>query len=144
MIVRDVLKSKGRRVIHISPTASVQEALGLLVEHNIGSLPVLDEAGRLVGIFTERDVLFGVHDDCESFHRKRIADVMTPDPVTCSPDDIVHDVMGKMSQYRVGQLPVMSEGRLVGVVSVGDLIKSMYERVEAENQHLLAYLYGPV
>lgn len=144
MLVRDVLKSKGRRVIHVSPTASVQEALGLFVEHNIGSLPVVDEAGQLVGIFSERDVLFGVHDDCEMFHRKRIADVMTPEPVTCAPDDIVHDVMGKMTQYHVGQLPVLADGRLVGVVSVGDLIKSMYERVEAENQHLLAYLYGPV
>lgn len=144
MLVRDVLKSKGRRVIHVGPTASVQEALGLFVEHNIGSLPVVDEDGQLIGIFSERDVIFGVHDDCEAFHRKRIADVMTPDPVTCCPEDIVHDVMGKITQYRVGQLPVVADGRLVGVVSVGDLIKSMHERVEAENQHLLAYLYGPV
>jgi CBS domain-containing protein len=144
MLVRDVLKSKGRRVIHVRPAASVQEALGLFVEHNIGSLPVVDDSGQLLGIFTERDVLFGVHGDCESFHRKRVGDVMTRDPITCGPDDIVHDVMGKMSQYRVGQLPVMAEGRLVGVVSVGDLVKSMYERIEAENQHLLAYLYGPV
>jgi CBS domain-containing protein len=144
MLVRDVLKAKGRRVIHVRPTASVQEALGLFVEHNIGSLPVVDDSGRLVGIFTERDVLFGVHGDCESFHRKRVGDVMTPDPVTCRSDDIVHDVMGKLTQYRVGQLPVVADDRLVGVVSVGDLIKSMYERVEAENQHLLAYLYGPV
>jgi CBS domain-containing protein len=143
MLVRDVLKTKGRRVIHILPDAPVHEALGLFVEHNIGSLPVVDETGRLVGIFSERDVLFGVHEDCEAFHRRQIRDVMTPDPITCAPEEVVHEVMGKITQFRVGQLPVVQDDRLIGVVSVGDLIKSMYERVEAENQHLLSYLYGP-
>jgi CBS domain-containing protein len=143
MLVRDVLKSKGRRVIHIHPEASVREALALFVEHNIGSLPVVDASGALVGIYSERDVLFSVHEDCESFHRRSIRDVMTPDPITCAPDDAVHEVMGKITQFRVGQLPVVEQGRLIGVVSVGDLIKSMYERVENENRHLLTYLYGP-
>ncbi len=143
MFVRDVLKAKGRRVIWIGPEATVKEALALFVEHNIGSLPVVAADGILVGIFSERDVLYGLHDDCEGFHKRHLQDVMTPNPITCAPSDGVHEVMGKVTQHRIGQLPVVDQGQLVGVVSVGDLIKAMYERVEAENKHLFAYLYGP-
>lgn len=142
MHVKDVLKAKGREVIHIGPDATVKEALALFVTHNIGSLPVIDSEDRLVGIFSERDVLFGLHEDCEVFHRRRIGEKMTPDPITCEAEDNVHEVMGKLSQRRVGQLPVVSGGRLIGVVSVGDLIKFMYEKIEAENHHLMNYVYG--
>jgi CBS domain-containing protein len=143
MQVRDVLKTKNRTVITIDSGATVAEAIARLVEHNIGSLPVLDPGGQLVGIFTERDVLRGVDGDCERFSRSRIADVMTHDPVSCNLDDNVHHVMGKMSDHQVGQLPVRDGERVVGVVSVGDVIKLLYEKVEAENRHLLDYLYGP-
>jgi CBS domain-containing protein len=143
MLVRNVLDSKGRRLVAIGPEATVKQALVLFVEHNIGSLPVVDASEKLVGIFTERDVLYG---DCrgpETFHRQSMTEVMTPSPITCGPDDAVLEVMGKMSRHRVGQLPVLEAGRLVGLVSVGDLIKSLYDQAEAENQHLTAYLYGP-
>ncbi len=142
MLVRDVLKAKGRDVIQIDPEATVRDALALFVEHNIGSLPVVDSEGRIVGIFSERDVLFGLHEDCESFHRQHISQRMTRDPITCGTQDSVHDVMGKISRHRVGQLPVLDKGLLVGVVSVGDLIKAMYESVETENNHLKSYVYG--
>jgi CBS domain-containing protein len=143
MIIRSVLEQKARRLITIDPAATVKEALGEFVEHNIGSLPVVDDSGKLVGIFTERDVLYGDHRDPEQFHRQYIREVMTPSPITCTPDDAVHAVMGKMSQNKVGQLPVVEYGAVVGVVSVGDLIKSLYDHVEASNQQLTAYLYGP-
>jgi len=144
MRVDNVLVAKERRLISIAPEASVKEALALFVEHNIGSLPVVDASGKLVGIFTERDVLYGDYRDSERFHRELIKDVMTPNPFTCSSNDAVHEVMGKMSRNRVGQLPVVDdEGKLVGLVSVGDLIKSLYNHVEATNQQLTAFLYGP-
>jgi len=143
MLVRDVLDAKGRRLITIGPEATVKQALELFVEHNIGSLPVVDASGQVVGIFTERDVLYGDCRGSEFFHRQSIRDVMTPSPITCGPADEVHEVMGKMSRDNVGQLPVLDEGRLVGLVSVGDLIRSLHDRVEADNQHLTAYLYGP-
>ena len=142
MQIRDVLKQKGDRVIVVEADATVGEAIARLVQYNIGSLPVVAD-GRLVGIFTERDVLRGVHNDCERFHRTRIADVMTPHPFSCDLDDNIHDAMGKMSDHRVGQLPVMDGDRVVGVVSVGDVVKLLYATVEAENRHLLEYLYGP-
>ncbi|MBX6311458.1 MAG: CBS domain-containing protein [Isosphaeraceae bacterium] len=143
MQIRDVLKAKGGGAIIIGPEATVNEAIARLVEFNIGSLPVVDGRGRLVGIFTERDVLRGVHRDCERFLHQRIADVMTPDPITCTPEDHLHEAMGRMSSRKVGQLPIVANGEVVGVVSVGDVIKLMFEQVEAENRHLLEYLYGP-
>jgi CBS domain-containing protein len=68
---------------------------------------------------------------------------MTPNPITCSPVDSVKQVIEKMAQYHVGQLPVLSHGKLLGMVSVGDLVRSLYDHAEAANQQLTAFLYGP-
>jgi CBS domain-containing protein len=142
MLVGDVLKAKGRRVISIGPEATVKEALALFVEHNIGSLPVAEVTGQLIGIFTERDVILGDHYDFERFHQKLIKEVKTPNPVTCCPKATLAEAMSKMAKQRVGQLPVVEGSELVGLISVGDLIEALYEQVEAENQHLMNYLHG--
>jgi CBS domain-containing protein len=143
MLVRHVLEERGRQVISVRPETEVREALALLVIHHIGSVPVVDASGALIGIFTERDVLYGDFGDSEKFHRRLIGEVMTPNPVTCSPDDDVSDVMEAISRHRVGQMPVLENGELIGVVSVGDLIKSLQDRLETENQHLTTYIHGP-
>ena len=143
MLVRDVLKSKGGGAIHVGPSSTVAEAVGRLVEHNIGSLPVIDGGGRLVGIFTERDILRGVAVECAGYLQTEVSRVMTPDPITCAPEDNLTLVMGKMTDHRVGQLPVISGGEVVGLVSIGDVVKMLYQQTETENRHLLEYLYGP-
>lgn len=143
MLVRHVLDTRGRKVISVRPETPVREALALFVLHGIGSVPVVDPSERLIGIFTERDVLYGDFGDSDRFHRRLVEEVMTRDPITCCPDDLVDNVMGEMSQHRVGQMPVICDGALIGVVSVGDLIKCLYEQLEAENQHLTAYIHGP-
>jgi CBS domain-containing protein len=144
MLVRDVLESKGRRVIAIDCDATVSEAIAKLVQNNIGSLPVLDQRGGLVGIFSERDVLRIIHNRGEGFGRMRIADVMTRDPVTCRLEDDVNDVMGKMSERHIAKVPVLDDNALVGVISVGDVVKVLYDKVHAENQHLISYIHGAV
>lgn len=144
MQIKDVLLCKTRSLHTIRPDHTVADAIERLAAHNIGSLPVLDAEGSIVGIFTERDVLMGIHDHGNTFSAMKVEDVMTRRPVVCDLFDDVRRAMAKMSDHRVGQLPVLDdERRLVGVVSVGDLIKLLNERVEAENQHLLNYLYGP-
>jgi CBS domain-containing protein len=142
MLVSDVLKTKGRRVISIGPEATVKEALALFVKHNIGSLPVVEVTGRLIGIFTERDVIFGDHLDFDRLHNKLINDVKTSNPVTCSPTDTLAEAMSKMAERRVGQLPVVDGDELIGMLSVRDIIEALYEQIEAENQHLMNYLHG--
>jgi CBS domain-containing protein len=144
MLVRDVLESKGHRVVSIDCDATVHEAIAKLVQNNIGSLPVVDHDGRLIGIFAERDVLRLYHNRGEGFGRLNMVQVMTPEPVTCELDDNVNDVMGQMSERRIAKVPVLSEGKLVGIVSVGDVIKVMYDKVATENQHLISYIHGAV
>ena len=145
MNMRGVLKAKGRQVITIGPEATVTEAVARLVENDIGSLPVVDVQRGLIGIFTERDVLRGLKSRGEAFCHARIGDVMTRDPVSCQQGDSIQDAMGKMSEFKIGQLPVLDErNTVVGVVSVGDMVKTMHEAAEAENKHLLNYLYGAV
>jgi CBS domain-containing protein len=143
MLVRHVLDERGRQVIAVRPEAPVKEALALFVIHEIDSVPVVDPCGKLIGIFTERDVLYGDFGDSEHFHRRRIGEVMTRDPVICRPDDPVSEVMDEMSRHRVGQLPVVDDGALIGMVSVGDLIRSLHDELETENQHLTNYIHGP-
>jgi CBS domain-containing protein len=143
MLVRHVLDARGREVISVRPDAPVKQALALFVTHGIGSVPVVDPSGKVIGIFTERDVLYGDFGDSKQFHRRLIGEVMTRDPITCSPDDPVSEVMDEMSGHRVGQLPVVDNGELIGLVSVGDLIKSLHDQLETENQHLTAYIHGP-
>ena len=142
MFVHDVLKAKGRRVISIGPEASVRQALARFVEHNIGSLPVVEASGQVIGIFSERDVVFGDYRDSERFHHRLIGEVMTPNPIICGPKDTLAVAMGKMARHRVGQLPVVDGGELVGLVSIGDLVQGLFEQMEAENRHLMDYLHG--
>jgi CBS domain-containing protein len=142
MLVRDVLQSKGRLVIAIDCDATVSEAIAKLVQNNIGSLPIVDHGGGLVGIFSERDVLRLIHNRGEGFGRLRVAEVMTKDPVTCHLEDEVDEVMGKMSDRHIAKVPVLSGGQLVGVISVGDVIKVLYDKVHDENRHLRSYIHG--
>jgi CBS domain-containing protein len=144
MLVRDILHSKGNRVISIDLEATVHEAIAKLVQNNIGSLPVVDHEGRLVGIFAERDVLRLIHNRGDGFGRLSMAQVMTRDPVTCDILSDVNDVMGQMSERRIAKVPVLSDGQLAGIISVGDVIKIMYDKVATENQHLISYIHGAI
>jgi CBS domain-containing protein len=144
MQVRDVLQAKGNRVVSIDSDATVHEAVAKLVQNNIGSLPVVDHDGRLIGIFAERDVLRLIHNRGEGFGRLKIAEAMTPDPVTCCLHDDVNDVMGQMSERRIAKVPVLDEGALVGIISVGDVVKVQYDKVATENRHLISYIQGAI
>ena len=143
MRVRDVLKTKGGRIITIGPDATAPEAVARMVENNIGSLPVVEADGRLVGVISERDLMRELHDRGDHFSHALIRGVMTLDPVTCDIDDEVDAVMGLMSERRIAKIPVIDRGRLAGIVSVGDVVKLLYEHTRAENHHLMDYLYGP-
>jgi CBS domain-containing protein len=142
MQVREVLRTKGGRAITIERGATVAEAIALMVQNNIGSLPITGDEGILVGIFSERDVLRNIHMHGEGSKRLKVEEVMTREPVTCDIDDDVETVMGQMSDRRIAKVPVLSGGALVGIISVGDMIKLMFERVQSENQHLMTYIHG--
>lgn len=142
MHVRDVLKSKSGQIISIAPEATVAEAVAQMVQNNIGSLPIVDAQDQLIGIISERDLLRGIHNHGEKIRGKLVSEFMSRNPVTCELEAKVDEVMGLMSERRIAKVPVLDGTKLVGIVSVGDVIKVLYNEVQSENQHLMSYIHG--
>lgn len=142
--IRDILARKGNRVVTTSPTATVQQAAQVMNEHRVGALVVLQD-DRIVGIFTERDVLRRVVGERRDPLETRIAEVMTAEVICCSPDTTTDEVRGAMRDRRIRHLPVATEeGRLVGIVSIGDLNAELQADQEQTLFFLREYIEGRV
>ncbi|MGD9724081.1 MAG: CBS domain-containing protein [Pirellulales bacterium] len=151
MTLRDILHSKGAVVHTIGPDATLENVVLTLVKHNCGSLvvcagEVVDRCGgpaeRMVGIITERDILRACAARRGSLAEMTVAEVMTRDVATGSPDDSVADTMGLMTQRRIRHLPVLEGGQLVGLISIGDVVKSQHDQLSLENHYLKSYIQG--
>jgi CBS domain-containing protein len=140
MKLRDIMRSKGEDVVTIRPDAPVHEAMRLLVKHNIGALVVQD--GEIEGIFTERDLLRAGAEDLDRLARDRVRDLMTADVITIHPDADVQEVMSTMTDRRIRHLPVVEDGALRGMVSIGDVVNALRRDKEEENKQLHAYITG--
>jgi CBS domain-containing protein len=142
--VKNILANKGSHVWSVGPGATVLDAALLMNEHKIGALLVMED-GRLVGIFTERDVLRRVVGEARNPAATRVADVMTTELVCCSPETSLEEARGVMKNRRIRHLPVFDgEGQLLGLVSIGDL-NALQEHAQEQHIHLLnEYLYGRV
>ena len=139
MRIADVLKGKGSAVTTVAPGEPVTEVLRFVAEGNLGALPVVD-GDRLVGIVSERDIVRRLHQQGSALLNARVSDVMPPEVVTCSPDDRVGDLALVMTQRRVRHLPVVVDGALVGIVSIGDLVKGRIDMLEREREQLESYI----
>ena len=140
MKVREILAIKGEHVHTIEPDRTVLDAVALLVEHGIGALLVRDAGGAVAGIISERDVLRVSRDRSGEFGAIPVALVMTKDVIVCVPDDDVDYAMGIVTKNRVRHLPVMDGGRVVGMISIGDLVKARLDAAEYENRYLREYI----
>ena len=144
MKLRELLIAKSNAAVYcIHPEASLQDAVDLLVRHNIGSLMVVaSEEGlaRPLGIITERDILRAmvrIHHPLSAYF---VADFMTRELVAAAPDDLVEDAMCLITENRVRHLPVFEGGVLVGMISIGDLVKQQCDELSFENQLLKQYI----
>jgi CBS domain-containing protein len=140
MIVASILNSKGRTVRSVAPEMSVRDAARYLTEHGIGAAMVLDAEGGPAGIFSERDFLRAVAEKGGPALAKTVGDLMTRDLAVCTPTDSIDAVMATMTNRRCRHLPVVDEGKVVGVVSIGDVVKSRIAEAETEAQALKAYI----
>jgi len=141
MRVWEILRQKPVGTHTISPDHSVQDAVRTLVEHNIGALPVCDRYGNLVGIITERDVLrLAARDDWQEIAARKVSEVMTRDLVIGLPEDRVDDVMHVMTEKRIRHLPILDEHRLVGIISIGDVVKAQLDASSTEIRYLRDYM----
>lgn len=141
MRIADVLKGKGSGVATVEPTATVAQLIATLADHNVGALPVVD-GGGLVGIVSERDVVRQLNASGAGLLDATVADIMTSEVTTCSPDDDVADLARVMTSGRFRHLPVLDGGALAGIVSIGDLVKARIDLLESEREQLQTYIAG--
>jgi len=146
MKIREILNKKGHQVVTIEPHRTLSEAVRLLVNQGIGSLVVTEDAVNdpVQGILTERDILRLVDRDPGVLARESVGAVMTRDVIVAEADDDVAYLMEVMTRNRIRHLPVMEEGRLMGMVSIGDVVNNLRKDVEAENRYLRDYVQGMV
>jgi CBS domain-containing protein len=138
--VRDILQIKGHVVYTVNPESSVYEALETLESKNLGSLVVLEECGTLDGIFTERDYARKVILKGRSSKETRVKDIMTESPVFVSPDTKIEYCMQLMTDKHIRHLPVLEDNELVGLVSIGDLVKYIIDQKDFIIQNLEHYI----
>jgi CBS domain-containing protein len=139
MTIRAILSSKGGEVLSVNSDARVSEAVALLAEKRIGALPVIDD-GEVVGIFSERDVVYGIARNGAAALDARIGDVMTSPAMTVDPDSAVMSGLSLMTKRRIRHLPVVDANGVIGFVSIGDLVKYRIEKIEAEAAAMRDYI----
>lgn len=140
-LVSQILQTKGSQTWTISPEATVFEALTLLAEKDIGSLVVVED-DHVVGIFSERDYSRKVILQGKSSRKTLIKEIMTPDVICVRPDQSVSKCMALMTNKRIRHLPVLVDGKLVGVISIGDVVKSIISDQQIIINQLEDYIYG--
>lgn len=139
--LRQLLRKKGTSVITTDPDATVYDAIATMVSHNVGAIVVTDDGG-LTGIFTERDYLRRIVLQGRTSKTTTVREVMTADVITVEPDTTVEAALSIMTEVRCRHLPVLVEGRLAGVVSIGDCVKHLLRNAETEIDTLERYVTG--
>ena len=139
MTIAAILNSKGHEVVTIPAGARVREAVALLAERRIGAVPVV-EGGSVAGVFSERDVIYALAAEGASALDKTVGEAMTAPAVTVEPKDAALSALSLMTRRRVRHLPVLDGGRMIGVVSIGDLVKYRSDRIEADAAAMRDYI----
>ncbi|WP_199255557.1 CBS domain-containing protein [Mycolicibacterium mengxianglii] len=139
MRIADVLRAKGDTVATIAAQTSVSGLLQELALHNIGAMVVVSSEG-VVGIVSERDVVRQLNERGAQLLGRPVAEIMTTMVATCTPTDSVDSLSALMTRNRVRHVPVLDNGRLAGIVSIGDVVKTRMEELQAEHEQLQAYI----
>jgi CBS domain-containing protein len=143
VLIEHILYGKGHEVATIGPDASVAEAVALLREHNVGALVVVDAESRIAGILSERDIVRALAEetiDQTAILERQVSDLMTSEVATCGSRSSVNDLMRIMTDRRIRHVPVVDDGDLNGIVSIGDVVKSRIGELETEAGTLHDYL----
>lgn len=141
MLLKDVLQAKGGHVVTVSPDTTVRELIAVFAEHNIGAVVVSTDESPVAGIVSERDVVRALRDEAELL-RAPVRQIMTAEVHTAKPADSVDDLMKLMTHRRVRHVPVLQDGSLLGIVSIGDVVKSRIGELEFERDQLESYVTG--
>ena len=140
MQISQLLRHKGHEVATIDGSASVRDALAVLADRGIGALVVSADGRHVDGIVSERDVARGLHEHGAGLLAEPVSSVMTVQVHTCTPQASVHDLAQTMTDHRVRHVPVVEDDALVGIVSIGDVVKARLDELEEERKHMVEYI----
>jgi CBS domain-containing protein len=140
MNVKTILSVKGIEVITIGPNATLEQAIAALTKHRIGALVVLGADERVIGILSERDIVRTLAERGAGALKEPLAQTMTRGVVTCSETDTVSELMERMTRGRFRHIPVMEQDRLIGIISIGDVVKQRLHEMERESEALKDYI----
>ena len=142
MLIAQILAGKGSDVVSTRPEATIVEVASLLKQKRIGAVVVTDADGKLCGIISERDLARGLANHGSKLLDMKVGGLMTSDVVTCSPEDGLETLMQTMTDGRFRHLPVVKDGKLTGIISIGDVVKHRLKELEAETHMLQDYIHG--
>jgi CBS domain-containing protein len=142
MPVSHILGVKGRNVFTVRPTDTVEAVAKILGEKRIGAVVVTDDQGRIAGIVSERDVVRHIASEGAGVLKKPASAIMTANVRTCREGDSENDLMSLMTAHRIRHLPVVKDGKLNGMISIGDVVKLRIENIEREAESMKAYIAG--
>ncbi len=143
MQISQLLRHKGHEVATIDGSESVRAALALLADRGVGALVVSSDGRRVDGIVSERDVARGLHEHGAGLLTEPVASLMTAEVHTCPPSARVTDLAQTMTDHRVRHVPVVADDVLVGIVSIGDVVKARLDELEDERRHMVDYIQTP-
>jgi CBS domain-containing protein len=139
MTIAAILGGNDRELISITAEASVRDAVALLAHKRIGAVPVMD-GDQVVGVFSERDVIHALEAHGAAALDNTVGDEMTAPAITVTPDEAALGALSLMTKRRIRHLPVLEDGRVIGIVSIGDLVKYRIDRIEADAEAMRAYI----
>lgn len=144
MTLNAILNSKPRDIFTVAPDTRIEEVISILVRRRIGAVLVVDGFDNLVGILSERDIVGGMVDHANGLCDISAAQLMTPNPVTAAPAMTIGEAMQRMTQGRFRHLPILEHGRLLGIVSIGDVVRARLDQQVQETEVLRNYVAGCV
>jgi len=142
MNVETILRNKGNWVATIRPDATIAEAVDMLNRERIGAIVVSEDGESVDGILSERDIVIALADGGAELLSRNVDEIMTRRVVTCGPEDTVEELMAEMTNRRIRHFPVVMDGRLCGIVSIGDVVKNRLDEVEFEAKSLRSFIAG--
>jgi CBS domain-containing protein len=142
MQVAQILKTKGSAVTKVTPGTTITETVRTLSRRRIGAVLVEGADGEVAGILSERDIIHGLAEHGARLLEMQVAALMTKNVVSCTPEHTVDEIMREMTNRRIRHLPVLDNGKLIGIVSIGDVVKSRLEELSAESDMLRNYIVG--
>jgi len=142
MKVADLLKNKENLIFTITSDTNLFEAMTKLLEQKIGALIVVDSKNKLIGIISERDLMRGIYQDYDGFKTKKVASLMSSNPLVAILDDEIDYIMKIMTKNQIRHMPVLDKEKIVGMISIRDVIKYQLQETEVKNRYLEEYLFN--